>query len=278
MSARLIILGRVVLLLIAAGAVVAAFVITQREDRAAGEPGGRFVCPMHPEVTSSVPGDTCPICRMDLEPVQPGGANAPSAAYSPLNAQYFDIARRRTYSHDVRAPAWVEADGTVAAILYTDELATLGPEEHVTFSASRAPAQAADDGGSAPKPPGERIEVHLEPEAPIPWDRSTSQVHFRAETNQKLRPGEVGSVLLSGKRRELVSIPSVAILEDAEGPYVLVASEGWMLTRRPVEIGRVYGGLAFVISGLATRERVLVRDTFFHDAERRLHASSAVNP
>jgi Heavy metal binding domain len=265
MSSRLIILGRVILLLIAAGAVVAAFVITRREDRAAREPGGRYVCPMHPEVTSSVPGDTCPICRMDLELVAPasGSTNAPSAAYSPLNAQYFDVPKRRSYGQDVRAPAWVEADGAVAAILYEDELATLGLEEHVTFSPA-SPAGA----------PGERIEIHLEPEAPIPWDRATSQVHFRVDVPDTTRPGDVGWVTLSGKRRELVSIPSSTLLEDAEGPYVLVAEPGWILTRRRVEVGRVFGGLAFVISGLSQHDRVLVRDTFFHDAERRLREAT----
>jgi hypothetical protein len=262
MSSRLIILGRILLLLIAVGAVVAAFVITRRTDRAAVESGGRYVCPMHPEVTSSIPGDTCPICRMDLEPVSAPGANTPSAAYSPLTAQYFDIPRRRFFAQDVRAPAWVEPGGAVAAILYEDELATLGLDERVTFSPSGAPS--------------EHVEIRMEPEAPTPWDRSTSQVHFRLElpAAHVLRPGEVGWVTLSGKRRELMSIPSSALLEGAEGPYVLVGSKnGWMLSKRPVEIGRVFGGLAFVISGLLPQDRILVRNTFFHDAERRLHAS-----
>jgi hypothetical protein len=89
------------------------------------------------------------------------------------------------------------------------------------------------------------------------------------------RPGEVGWVTLNGKRRELMALPSSTLLEDADGPYVLVASQGWMLTKRRVEVGRVFGGLAFVISGLTTHDRVLLRDAFFHDAEQRLHASSA---
>jgi hypothetical protein len=270
MSSRLILLGRLLLLLLAGGAVVAALIISRREDRAAGEPGGRYVCPMHPEVTSSVAGSKCPICRMDLELVSAGdsNANAPSAAYSPLSAQYFDVPRRRAFGHDVRAPAWALADGAVTAILYQDELATLGsvttgaPAQHVTFSPSGAPK--------------ERIPIHLDPGPPTPWDRSTSQVHFQVDlpAPRALQPGEVGWVRLSGKRRELLVIPSSALLEGADGPYVLVGSpDGWMLSKRPVEVGRVYGGLAFAISGLRPHDRILVRDTFFHDAERRLHAS-----
>jgi hypothetical protein len=267
MSSRLILLGRILLLLIAAGAVVAAFVVTRREDRAAGEPGGRYVCPMHPEVTSSVPGDKCPICRMDLELMSAAdaNANAPSAAFSPLNAQYFDIPRKRAFAHDVRAPAWVEAAGGVAAILYDDELATLGWEERVAFTASDMPH--------------ERVPIHLEPGPPTPWDRSTSRVSFRVDgaAPRALRPGEVGWVRLSGKRRELLAIPSSALLEAAEGPYVLVGSpDGWMLSKRPVEVGRVFGGMAFILSGLRPQDRVLLRNAFFHDAERRLHQSSAI--
>lgn len=35
----------------------------------AEEPAGEYVCPMHPEVKSSKPGD-CPKCGMHLEPVK----------------------------------------------------------------------------------------------------------------------------------------------------------------------------------------------------------------
>ena len=44
------------------------------------------------------------------------------------------------------------------------------------------------------------------------------------------------------------------------------------LAKRPVELGRVFNGVAVVMSGLRVGEPVVVADTFFLDAERRLRA------
>jgi hypothetical protein len=40
-----------------------------------------------------------------------------------------------------------------------------------------------------------------------------------------------------------------------------------------VEIGKVFYGLAVVLSGLRYQERVAIRGAFFLDAERRLRAA-----
>src|ERR1041384_6648386 len=56
---------RIALVGLAAGAVVAAIVVSRGGAVSAGR---RYVCPMHSEVTSSRPGD-CPICGMALEEV-----------------------------------------------------------------------------------------------------------------------------------------------------------------------------------------------------------------
>ena len=273
-SSRWIVLGRILLLLLAAGAVVASFVLSRRDDHAAGQPGGRYACPMHPEVTSAGPGE-CPICRMELEPVggreaQPaaGAATATGPSGGSPNSQYYDIMRRRVFQQDVRAPAWVEDDGAISAVLYKDELATLAPEERGVFAPSAAP--------------GAGVAIHLTTEPPAPWDRSTSRVRFRVDGPEPpVQRGEIGWVRLSTRRREVQVIPYSAVLQSAEGPYVLIASQdGRRLTKRPLEIGRVFGGLAVVLSGLHNRERVLIRSAFFYDAERRLRreASLEVTP
>jgi multidrug efflux pump subunit AcrA (membrane-fusion protein) len=84
-------------------------------------------------------------------------------------------------------------------------------------------------------------------------------------------------VRLAARRLEVLVIPSSAILEAAEGPYVLVAAtNGRTLTKRPIEIGRVLGGSAVVLSGLRLQERILVRSAFFVDAERRLRREAFV--
>ena len=69
-STAAIIATRLVLVAIAAGGVVAGLVARRVSNApaAAAATQPSFVCPMHPEVTSSSPGD-CPICRMALEPM-----------------------------------------------------------------------------------------------------------------------------------------------------------------------------------------------------------------
>ena len=58
---------RFLLLAGALGAVTAAFIVTRRPpDAPVSEANLFYVCPMHSEVTSALPGD-CPICRMQLE-------------------------------------------------------------------------------------------------------------------------------------------------------------------------------------------------------------------
>jgi hypothetical protein len=266
MSSRLLLAGRLLLLIFAATAAAAAFLVARRDDRAASEPGGRWVCPMHPDVTSAGPG-ACPICRMDLERIDTldRAPSPPPAGARSRNQTWFDIVRKHFFTTDVRAPAWVEADGSVAAILYRDEVPTIAPDEQGVFAPS-----ALDDVAA---------EVHLSGEPLAPWDRSTVRVRFQANPNpgRPLRPGEIGWVRLAAKRREVATVPWYAVLDSAEGPYVLVASaDGRRVSKRPIEIGRVFGGLATVVSGLQPRERVVVSTAFFLDAERRLQRASEI--
>jgi Heavy metal binding domain len=260
---------RVVLLVLAAGALAAATVVGRVRDRAMSESAARYVCPMHPDVTASRPGP-CPICGMELELV--GVAGAP--VIGPSTFQTYDFVRHRGLGLEIRAPAWIEADGAIAAIVYNDALATLTADEQAVFSPSTgAPGE------------GEAVEVRATldaSDAPLSWDRATSRVHFQvapvaATAAPTLRPGEVGWVRMAGKRRDVEVIPFRAVLQGAEGPYVLVgAGDGRTLTKRPIEIGRVVGGVATVLSGLRLQERVLVRGAFFVDAERRLRRQSSV--
>ncbi len=283
-----ILLGRLLMLLFAAGAVLVAVVATGPAQRAAA----RFVCPMHPEVTSAVSG-ACPICLMQLTAVSTHDSGAAPATASPTYSSYCDVVRRRSYAYDIRGPAWVESDGVVAAIIYREDVVGLGPQERGEFSREEAP--------------GLPVAIHLLAEPPAPWDRSTSRVRFRidgpapadalaspravagsdaaagATAGQPaaperrasaiaIRPGEVGWVRLAGQRREVHVIPNAAVLWAPEGPYVLVASaDGRTLTKRPVEIGKVFAGITVVLSGVRPPERVVIRDAFFLDAERRLH-------
>jgi hypothetical protein len=260
-SRPLVIAFRVLLLVLAAGALATAIIFGGAQERDPSDSAARYVCPMHPEVRATTAG-VCPICRMQLEAVAVGGAASLSVKASTY--QTYDTVRWRGYGPDVRAPAWVEDEGTVTAVLYRDELASRTPGQEAVFFSSSAPAAG--------------IEIHATLDAPQPWDRSTSHVHFRTDgAGDPLRPGEVGWVRLAVRPRGPPVIPYSAILEGADGPYVLVVStDGRMLTQRGVEIGRVFGGVTAVLSGLRSTERVLIRSAFFLDAERRLRRQTAI--
>jgi hypothetical protein len=256
------------LLGLAALAVAVALLPGRSRDAGSAESAPRFVCPMHPDVTSAVPG-ACPICGMDLERVA-ASADRSSATIDPSTYLNYDIMRKRGTGPDTPAPAWVEDDGSVSAILYDDELSGLSADSTASFFAA---------GARGPQTP-----LHPNLAAIQRWDRSTSRVGFRVDAaavhagaGEPPRPGQVGRVRLTARGSELPLIEYSALLEGSDGPYVMVASaDGRTLSKRSVEVGKAFGGMVFVLSGLGPRERVLTRSAFFVDAERRLRRETVV--
>jgi len=273
-SGALVIAGRLLLLLVAALALVSAFALARARDRdlARAEESSteRYVCPMHPEVVSRVPGE-CPICRMALEHAGATGKGPPAAARSGV----VDVARRRVVTQLVRAPAWL-ADRAVTAVLHKDDLVGLVAGERALFFGTTTP------GAGTP--------VHLSPDHPSPWDASTVQVHFQIDRMVPTTKEDTGWLELAPRPRELLVVPSSAVLYSGEGAYVLAAPpNSHRFTRRPVDIGRIldsgyaaglsgdHFGAIVVLSGLEEGEQVVVGDAFFLDAERRLQAAQG-NP
>jgi hypothetical protein len=267
-----VVLGRVLLLLVAAVALVSGIVLARAHDRAVTDSVDRYVCPMHPQVVSSTPGD-CPICGMALVRVTKFERGP-----MPMTERAGGIVRveRRVFAQQVRAAAWLGTDGVGTAVLYDDDLVGLKPDEHALFYGGGAPNMGVD--------------VHLLPEPPSSVDSSTVRVRFRLDPDGGTLappPGsrDVGSLQIPLVPRELLVVPSSAVLYSAQGAYVLAAPQGDdTFTRRRVEIGRILdsgyvGGRAgevgaiVVLSGLREGEEVISANAFFMDAERRLRAA-----
>jgi hypothetical protein len=273
-ASSLVIAGRVLLLCAAGLAVVAAFRLAHARDRdrLAAERSSieHYVCPMHPEVASPLPGE-CPICRMALE-----RAGADKGTTDLERSGTIDKVARRAVSQLVRAPAWLATDGTVIAVLHKDDLVGLTPGERGLFFGTSTP--------------GVGTPVRLSPGPSEPWDAATVRLRFAPErpgaTDPARQKKDTGWLELSARPRELLVVPASAVLYSGTGAYVLAAPPGGhTFTRRDVALGRIldsgYGaglvddrfGTIVVLSGLQEGEQVIGGDAFFLDAERRLQAS-----
>jgi hypothetical protein len=219
---------------------------------------------MHPEVVSRLPGE-CPICRMALERVSGVEKHPMTMAKDGV----VGVVKRQVVTQTVRAPAWSVADGTLKAVVYRDDLAGLAPGQRALFFGNATP--------------GTSTTIRRTDAAPVPWDEATVQITFRFE-----HPAAAGRgwVEIAATPRSFLVVPTSAVLYSGTGAYVLAAGPAVnTFTRRSVEVGRIldsgYGaglvddryGAIVVRSGLEAGERVIIEDTFFMDAERRLQTA-----
>jgi multidrug efflux pump subunit AcrA (membrane-fusion protein) len=276
-GSAVVVVVRMFLVVLAASALVMALVASRRGSVASTR---RYVCPMHSEVTAASPGD-CPICGMALEEV--GASNGVAMAHEATTngAQAIALAglresaeatsllrfsvaqaRRNALPGEVYAPAVVEADGTIAARLYRDELLSLAADE----VAELLPAASPD----APV----KIRRDATPPAVTDPDDAIARVTFRPEPGATAPPpGQIGWVRLAYKTRAMLVVKSAAIINGRDGRYVLVfSSQRGQLTKRSVEIGKEYSGMTAIVSGLRDKEFVVMANTSALDAERRLQA------
>lgn len=271
-----VVVVRVLLVALAAGAVAAALLVSRRPEPTAAR---RYVCPMHSEVTASHPGD-CPICGMALEEADASaraamlrapaaGETAEQVPFSELRTSTeatlllrFAVAqvRRNAVPGEVFAPAIAGADRRIVAQLYRDELASLAPDEVAEFVPSANP--------------GAPIKVRRDSGEPVVQD-AIARVGFRAEPGSAQPPAnQVGWVKLGYKLRAMLIVRSAGVLWSPEGPYVLTFSaQRGGLAKHRIEIGKDYMGMTAVVSGLRDKEFVIMANAFSLDAERRSQAA-----
>jgi hypothetical protein len=263
-STAAIVATRLLLVAIAAGGLVVGAVA--RKDShvpaaAAVSAQPSFVCPMHPEVTSSSPGD-CPICRMALEPISNTATTEPAAlqlaTVSKELRAYDAVSRVKRFetSQEMRFHAWAESRDAGVALMHKDQAKLLVAGEEGQF----APLSAL----------GADRAVRAGNEPPEPWDESTVRVRFHAAPGVTLPANGTGTVKFATRLRHDLVIREGAVLRSPEGPYVLVATnDRHTLTKRPIEVGSIIYGYASVVSGLQEDEWVLALHAFTLDTARR---------
>ncbi|MGA7119443.1 MAG: hypothetical protein WBY94_05055, partial [Polyangiaceae bacterium] len=125
-----------------------------------------------------------------------------------------------------------------------------------------------------------RVDVRLADAAPTRRDVSRSMVRFSSDGAQ-FSPsfGDVGTIVALRKPCEWLVVPSSAILESVDGPYVLTVSRSGGadpvyakdLTRRPVHVGGQFSKFTVVLDGLRDEETVVAKSAYSVDAELGPH-------
>jgi multidrug efflux system membrane fusion protein len=93
-----------------------------------------------------------------------------------------------------------------------------------------------------------------------------------------LWPGQFVTVRIALKKLpDAILIPSVAVQNGSEGPYVYVVAVGNHVKARP-RIGSVEGDLTVVVGGLSASERVVTEGQFRLEPDALVHIESVDSP
>jgi multidrug efflux system membrane fusion protein len=113
-------------------------------------------------------------------------------------------------------------------------------------------------------------------------DTTTGTIRCKAQFSNAgdgLWPGQFVTVRIALKKLpDAILIPSVAVQNGSEGPYVYVVAVGNHVKARPVRIGSVEGDLTVVVGGLSASERVVTEGQFRLEPDALVHIESVDSP
>ena len=113
-------------------------------------------------------------------------------------------------------------------------------------------------------------------------DTTTGTIRCKAQfsnAGDALWPGQFVTVRIALKKLpDAILIPSVAVQNGSEGPYVYVVAVGNHVKARPVRIGSVEGDLTVVVGGLSASERVVTEGQFRLEPDALVHIESVDSP
>ena len=113
-------------------------------------------------------------------------------------------------------------------------------------------------------------------------DTTTGTIRCKAQfsnARDALWPGQFVTVRIALKKLpDAILIPSVAVQNGSEGPYVYVVAVGNHVKARPVRIGSVEGDLTVVVGGLSASERVVTEGQFRLEPDALVHIESVDSP
>ena len=190
--------------------------------------------------------------RLRLLGIDSGGLDAPLTVRSPLAGQVLSLAT---------APGEFRNDSTTPLLVVAD-LTSLW----VTASVPERDVDRVRPGDEA------RIQVAafgdrtfsgrvLFIESVLDTDTRTAKVRIQLENHDlRLKPGMFATVAFVGAPVPSLVVPTTALFVSQAASYVWVEKSPWSFVRREVELGAQERESAIVIKGLASGERIVVKN------------------
>jgi multidrug efflux system membrane fusion protein len=113
-------------------------------------------------------------------------------------------------------------------------------------------------------------------------DTTTGTIRCKAQfsnATDTLWPGQFVTVRIALKTLpDAILIPTIAVQNGSEGPYVYVVTAGNLVKARVVNIGSVEGDQTIVVSGLSAGETVVTEGQFRLEPDAPVHIASVDSP